>query len=219
MYSKEFPGLLTRPTRRSAVANLRDAFARYCFKCRLEHRMKKREEKNFLLFASFRDLERVLLVLRPVFSSVASAGNSRFGSLVARSYLEWATTGDHQGGVHSFIYFFLSNPLLCGAENAVCVRIKVGLGFRGPPVCSARQRNAKFSQNSLPLPVPGVGVLLGIFSKTRRRLFCVACKITVGPCRQGDASRSQLICTPSLSVYLLPALTEPRGVAPTCLRA
>lgn len=35
----------------------------------------------------------------------------------------------------------------------------------------------------------------------------------------GDTSRSQLICTPSLSVYLLPALTEPRGVAPTCLSA
>lgn len=208
MYSKEFPGLLTRPTRRSAVANLRDAFARYCFKCRLEHRMKKREEKNFLLFASFRDLERVLLVLRPVFSSVASAGNSCFGSLVARSYLEWATTGDHQGGVHSFILFFLSNPPCCAELKMQYVyKSKWVSASEGPPRALRGSATPSFPKipSRFPLPVPGVGVLLGIFSKTRRRLFCVACKITVGPRRQGGASRSQLICTPSLSVYLLPA--------------
>lgn len=205
----EFPGLLARPTRRSAVANLRDAFAKYCFKCGLEHH--RGEKRPFF---------RLLPGPR---ASVAGAAARLFLRCVSwkftfRLFKLRALAWSGQLLVTTRVVFF-SLILFCGAENAVCVRIKVGLGFRGPPACSARQRNAKFSQNSLPLPVPGVAVLLGIFSKTRRRLFCVECKITVGPRRQGDASRSQLICTPSLSVYLLPALTEPRGVAPTCLRS
>lgn len=57
--------------------------------------------------------------------------------LRARTWRE-ATPADHLGGgfIH-FHFIFFSKPLLCGAENVACVRIKVGLGSRRP-VCAQR---------------------------------------------------------------------------------
>lgn len=148
----------------SAVADLRDVFAKYCFRCRLKHHMKKERRKTSFCSPSSGTSSECCWCCSPSVPPLRQLEIHVFGFLVACSYLEWATTGDHQGGVYSFIihlyylFIFCQTPCCAELKNAVCVRIKVGLGFRGPPVCSARQRNPKFSQNSLPLPVPGGGV-------------------------------------------------------------